>query len=419
MKGFKNIGEQLAGNQIGNLSSVARLTLPQNLLNDPGDIYEDFESTAGFTVNSGTLVTDTTYVKTGDKSCKLTAAIGGFGRITDNVTWDLSQNQEMRLWIYIPDATLITNATMLIRLAEDATYTNHFRYFLYFKTGWNLISVKNSDWDVIGAMTWDTPVTQFRFEFDAIAGETPAVYLDSLYFNVQATPALFLSFDDWVNSVYYDAYKYMQPKRVRGTFYITTDEIDGGGLNITAAQLREMQAGGWSISNHSVDTVDLTTIAQAAAEAKISGATAALQAIGITGNNPYYHAYPGGAYNDTVIAAAQAVNILIARSIDSPATYYHVLPLYQPFRVWKDITLGNTTSLATAKAAIDSAISRNELCIIYGHYFVPGVPANTSEWNIGDFEDLIDYAVQVGIPFVTIDDLYNLQFGSVTIPRAA
>jgi hypothetical protein len=66
---------------------------------------------------------------------------------------------------------------------------------------------------------------------------------------------------------------------------------------------------------------------------------------------------------------------------------------------------------------VNTAIARQEILVItiQGLSSTPG----TNDWYISRFQSLVDYCIGQGIPIITMDDLYQLQSGDITIPLPA
>ncbi len=90
-------------------------------------------------------------------------------------------------------------------------------------------------------------------------------------------------------------------------------------------------------------------------------------------------------------------------------------PLASPYQIAQR-TIVKGTSLATAQGWVNTAIARQEILVIK----LEGLSASpsTSDWYISRFQSLVNYCIAQGIPVITMDDLYKLQFGSITIPGA-
>lgn len=226
-----------------------------------------------------------------------------------------------------------------------------------------------------------------------------------------------ITFDDEYRSVYDEAFSYMQTKGVKGTFYVMTDAI--GGTNdppyITAEQLIEMDAAGWSIANHTTDQTNLPDVSLEVATAKISDAKTVLDGLGLTRASMHL-SYPNGGYNDTVKQAAINAGMLTGRRVATDPIEY---PDYDPdnnYAIWSTLRGGSGESISEAIAVVDAAIAAKKTVLFYGHKLME--PADdTTKWEPWRFRAFIDYCIRKNLPFLTINDYYDLQSGSKVITR--
>ena len=391
--------------------------LPQNLIVAPGTVLEGFENRSDWTVSgSGTgfsAALDTVNVKEGAASIKLTTPASGNVTITKDVTtWNLSANQgNFRLWVYVSGTSEPTGGSII--LSSDSSFSNYFitsygsAFKLRYKPGWNLISLRTSDWKVgKGAPNWAN-IVRIRIRLDSKSVNTYS--FDGLTSGVEAQPAVIFTFDKGLSTLYTQAFSYMQTHNVRGTGYVPTNLVGTSG-QATWAQLQAIFATGWTIGNQTMSNVDLTTLNQAGQEAELYGAWSALNSQGITTGN--YVAYPGGKYNDATLSAMTTQNMLTGRTL---LTFNNVSPLASPFQIAQRSIIKSTT-LSTAESWVDTAKSRQEILVIT----IQGLSASpgTYDWYIARFQSLVAYCISQGIPIITMDDLYQLQSSDITIPVA-
>jgi hypothetical protein len=393
-------------------------TLPWNMLSNAGAIVEDFESLTGFAA-SGTgasIALDAANYKTGTKSIQLTTGSGVLGRISrTGVSWDLSTwGDDIRLWFYVADAATITAGGIQIVLATDGTLTKNFNVYIYAHAGWNLVNLRKVDFTVTGGMTWTDTVTLMRLNVTPVAGQVGVISFDSLTAAVVQRPALMITFDDADPTVYTQAFAYMKPHKIPGTFYVITNNIDDVGT-ITSAQLVEMDAAGWIIGNHTDDHSTLSGLDQATQQGHLSAAKTALEGLGLT-RGEYHAAYPGGSYDANTSPAMLAESMLTGRTVG--AARYPVLPQDDFYKIQLGKQFGNTLTLAAAKTWLDGVVSRCEVGIALFHQII--TPAsNASQWPIADFQAFIDYVVAQHIPCITMADFYALNSGPVTVKKVA
>jgi len=223
----------------------------------------------------------------------------------------------------------------------------------------------------------------------------------------EAQPLLVMTFDDGRDQFY--AFNYAHSHHVNCTAYIITDRIGQEGY-LTAAQLAEMEAGGWDIANHTMSHPSLTLLTQAQQEAQFTGAAAALEAIGIT-RAVRHVAYPYGGYNATTLDAMAAAEMITGRVTAQDDQFDY------PPASWYEIgsrVIEATTTLDTVKGWIDDAITNGQVLCLYTHRIIDG--AGGENWTPEQWEGLVDYIAESDIVPVTVTQLYALLTGDVDVP---
>ena len=296
------------------------LSLPQNLINSPGTVLEGFESMTGWTVSGSgsgySAVLDTTYVKEGAASIRLTTPASGNVTITKPVSWNLSASQgNFRFWVYVSGTSEPTGGSIM--LSSDASYSNYFitsygsAFKLRYKPGWNLINLQASDWKAgKGSPSWSN-IVSIRIRLDSRSVNTYS--FDALTNGVVAQPAVIFTFDKGLSSLYSQAFAYMQSHNVRGTGYIPTNLVGNTG-QASWAQLLTMYNAGWTIGNYTMAGTSLAGLTQPDQIAVLSGARDALNVgLGLPVENRTvdYVAYPGGTYDANTLAAMNSLGMRI------------------------------------------------------------------------------------------------------------
>ena len=396
---------------------TASVPLPANLITSNGTLREAFDTASGWTVQgkpSGySAVVDTENYKENLASLKLTTPLNGYVQITKSINWTLPDGPDrgnFRLWVYVYGTNEPTGGYILLsndsgfRNTYVVNYGGAFRFRL--KPGWNLINLRASDW-IVGAGTpsWASPIQKIRIRLSGTASNSYS--FDALTSGVVAQPAVMFTFDDSQASLYTDAFAYMRAHNVRGTGFIVTDWVDSIG-KVTWAQLQEMYAAGWTIGNNTKTGADLTGMTLADQGLALSLARSSLNAHGMT--NVDYVAYPNGLYNADTLTTMSSLGMRNGRTLLSSN---FVSPLGQPFELPQQSII-RSTSLATTQGWVDTAKTRQEILVITLH----GVSTSpdTADWYLSRFQALIDYCISQGVSIITMDDLYRLQTGGITIP---
>lgn len=111
-----------------------------------------------------------------------------------------------------------------------------------------------------------------------------------------------LTFDDGYADLYTEAYPVLKQHHFKAVAYIVSGFVGREGVNVTADQLREMDAYGIEIGAHTVNHVDLTR-AGGSLWYEVKGSKDALEAL--VGHPVLDFCYPSGRFNAAVITAVQ------------------------------------------------------------------------------------------------------------------
>ena len=390
--------------------------LPQNLNDGPGVLREDFKSMSGWTVSGSapgfSAVIDTANHKVGNASIQLTTpSSSGYVGIKKTVNWDLSspdQQGNIRFWVYVHGTSEPTGFQVYMYNSNQnngfyASYGRPFR--LRYRPGWNLVSLRTSDWYQFGSPSWGNPITSIYIKISGVSATSYSI--DGLE-SGKSIPAVLLTFDDGHSTLWDQAYAYMEPRNVRGTGYIISNYVNTIG-KVTWAQLQEMYATGWTIGNHSANHTDLTTLSLSGQEAELAAARDALNAYGITTGG--HVAYPYGKYNANTLTAMTNLGMQSGRT----TLYFNNLsPLTSPYEIGLQ-NIASSTTLEVAKGYVDTAMSRGEILVLLLHDISENPTANG--WYTDRFQNLVDYIISKGVPILTMDELIRLQSGNIRVPQ--
>jgi peptidoglycan/xylan/chitin deacetylase (PgdA/CDA1 family) len=115
--------------------------------------------------------------------------------------------------------------------------------------------------------------------------------------------AFVISVDDGRRNAYRYLWPILRQLKFRATFYVVGARI-GKDKFMSADQLREINAAGSEIANHTYEHLNLTRLSRAAVIEQVRrGSDAIVEAVG---RRPITLAYPGGRYNSAVIDAVRA-----------------------------------------------------------------------------------------------------------------
>lgn len=374
-------------------------------------VLEAFTTHVGFTTSGGlTVETNASeHLPDAEASVKATSAVGTSGYFyKSGLALDLSGRGAGRIAFYVHDRTTLSSIQVVLGNNSSNFFAATITVANMLRDGWNVIDVLPYQWGVgSGAPSWDATFTRLQFRVNPKAGESAVVSFGLLEFGRKNLPAVSIQFDDADPSVYDEAYAYMAPRGIAGTFYVIGGDI-GGESKVSAAQLQQMYASGWDIGNHTQTHPDLTTLTQEQVADEVAACGTTLDALGMTRASAHL-AYPGGYFNETAIAGCIDGGMLSCRT--GASAYFDQVPLPDPFAMHRRISLTSATSLATAMAAVDRAVSDEAPVLIVGHHIVE-TPAPTLEWSIADFRALIDYIVASHVLCPTVTQLYSGVFSS-------
>jgi peptidoglycan/xylan/chitin deacetylase (PgdA/CDA1 family) len=141
---------------------------------------------------------------------------------------------------------------------------------------------------------------------------TPAELYDALAFggHLPARPIM-LTFDDGYRDVLWNAAPPLRRLHLHATAFVITRRISGADSSfLTWAELRRLEALGFTIGSHTVDHPDLTTLAPRDLACELDGSRALLERR--LGHWVPWLSYPHGAFDSAVVAAARRAGYVLA-----------------------------------------------------------------------------------------------------------
>lgn len=387
---------------------TSRDAVKQNYEEIAGTLFEGFETFADWSKQSagGTIADETSIVKEGFHSLKLTPASASNVFADKTISTTLTNAGVIGLWLNVPSLTGLTSVAIYL-----SSVTDYSKFFLRTITvsmlheGWNYIEISRNDWSNTGSESWSNTFQRLRVRVNASAG-TPPVYFDSIYTGEKRKAKVLITFDDSWDSQYSKAFSYMESLGLKGTIYVIGGRIDTANY-MTLAQCQEVYNAGWDLGTHG--DVNLTTLAtQSEMEAEIGENKDFLTSNGFTNRNCHLHyAYPNGGYNDTAKLALSSLGYITARTIID-TTQSHLFA--EPYLMTRQ-AIYNTTTVAAAKAFIDKAIERGNTIWLNFHLIVDATADTSTKVLTADFNSIMDYvyqkkmAGQIDVP--TTSEWYN------------
>lgn len=399
-------------------SSVTRQTLPQNYDIGYDTLFEDFETTTGWTQGlgsgspSGVTSVDLVNYKTGSGALKIEATNGGVLN-TKTISLNTANAGTFGYWVYIDDVTKLSAIT--IYLSSVSNFASLFSYALSASNllnGWNFVQVRREQWTNTGSESWSNTMIRLRFRTDSVASETVSTTFDSLYYGIYSRPKVLITFDDGWDSAHTEGYTYMATKNLKGTHFVISSVVDTAG-RVTTENLTTAYNNGWSISNHTATHQNLSTLTEEEATTELTDCYDWLVSNGFS-TTAKHVAYPNGGYNTTVLDLMDTLGYETGSTIISRQN--NIVKGLEDRRLIKRYSLINTNNLTTVRGYVDTAIANGSTVIINFHKLVVS-PSASTEWSISDFQSLIDYIAQLSngglLDVMTVDDWYT----GLTNPR--
>jgi hypothetical protein len=221
--------------------------------------------------------------------------------------------------------------------------------------------------------------------------------------NAWATGVVSVTFDDSLVSQYTMARAAMDKYGFPGVAYTIVENIGSDGNHLSLVQAQALQDNcGWEISGHAYTVAahnsanGLPDLSAADLDVEMRQLKTWLLQYGFRGSD--WYAYPQGKFNSTV-------ELVVGRYFSSAVTTDHwvaqTLPFSRPLRVARmSVTPGDST--ATVIAEIDKAYANRTWLILCFHKIVTSGAALSTEYNVADFQTIIDYCASKPIPVRTI-----------------
>lgn len=369
-----------------------------------GTLLDNMSATTGWAASLGTMVLDTTYVKTGTASIKLTNnTLNSACYITKTVSMSFSSMSNIVLRFYVPDITKINNVRFYISSSTSVTtYYDETIDSSDIQSGWNTVRIPKSEFSNTGE-AWTNTMVRIRLRFSPATDQYASVIFDSIYQDQQSLTKAIITFDDGFKSVYEKALPLMIERGMVGTMYVIPSRVASTSEYMTEAELSDMYHNYfWDLGNHTYNHAHLRDITPAQVIEEVTSCANWLNARGFTRASRHL-AYPFGEYNDSVIQSIMSAGIKTAREVYGGDTYPQQYPIDNQYTLNSLLTLIDTTTAQNCTDAIDRAILHQSTIIIYGHR-IQDVPTDSIAVATSVFTALLDYLVEKNIPTMTISE---------------
>lgn len=389
------------------------VTIPGYLSSTTPLLLEGCETFADYTITGGTGGSDNTTQKSqGSHSLKLTgsgtvtATKAIAGQVFSGSAYDV---QGFDVYRHNP-----TNRTVRLGLFTDATLTRGMIFAgTTYQDGWNRFQPRRAQWTAIGAGTFADTMTRIGFQALTL-GVGESVSIDNWQYNITPSVGVIVwtLHDSW-DTLYTAGYPVFYTRGIRGSLVCDTARI-GTANHMSWAQYKAMVADGWDVVNHFQTHNNPVSFTQAQVQTEINAAEADYVSNAV-GGSPYTRfCAPGGGWSDNIRAACAAEGYTFGHGITEGICY---LPNPEPLRCEVRSGQTATNSVATLEALYDSIKVNGGAVIHYAHEI--GNTYGVGNVSATDLATLLDYANSIGVPFVTLAQLGQLQAGqSVTTSPA-
>lgn len=249
-----------------------------------------------------------------------------------------------------------------------------------------------------------------------IAG-TCTIWLKDCFIAYPQRPIIVFSMDDGFDS-WVTAASVLSQYGMKATLGVNSNQIDNG-TGITSANLRALIAAGHHVSSHNVQNYKLQTLygtgigknngtgtSQTATEYATDFHTGrkALEALGADPQGFMYHPWVQGGVDQAGADALYNAGIDIARGTDPYETQIYGCYLGRNALNMRAVELGNTRTLAQAKAQVDLAVTHGGLCWFMAHTFA-ATATDSSTWATSDWAALVAYVASLDVDVLTVRQL--------------
>ncbi len=401
---------------------MSRSALPQNYIKTAGTTIEEFDIFEEWTVDSatnGSIEADTEYYHgEATQGLKINALANKTCRGLKSVTLDLSNVNVIRVWVYIPDAAKVSNIS--IRFLSD-TGPAYNRGSAIWQTclgqaqdGWNHLTMHKNNFRIVGDLNWSN-IVQIQPSVVALTENTSATFCE-MDWGGEFLPRILIQFDDAAESQYTTSWDWLYGTMgFPATIWVPPAKLGTTGY-MSKTNLDAIYTSGWSVGGHGYTHANLATASSAVRQAELSNSLNWLLDNGYT-RAAHHMAYPFGATSAATQADVANVGFLTARGTSQqvqPAPPGNMYNLY-------GLIVLNTHTLAQIKAWIDQAAFSGAAMTLIFHGVKDADLLVDTDILTSTFQAIINYAIERGLKFVTIDEWYqgltNPRYRSVRVPR--
>lgn len=267
-----------------------------------------------------------------------------------------------------------------------------------------------ADYNVTGAPIM-TAITDIRLRVqDGAAGASMGSVEIHLYelalVATQTRGKILFAFDDEDLTVFTEAFLRMKARNMVGHVFTIASAIGVSG-KMTEAQIATLHREGWDICCHAFAdaTHDARTITlhERDVEADMISVKTWCRERGYRGE--YYYASPGGDYDNGTVSRLDLIrkHFKIHRGINTRQSETN--PISDPHKL-RTIYVTSSTTAQLVKDRIDCAMLDSKgIAVLTFHRLVAGTPGINTEYQISNFEAILDHIVAQGYDVTTLSAL--------------
>jgi peptidoglycan/xylan/chitin deacetylase (PgdA/CDA1 family) len=205
-----------------------------------------------------------------------------------------------------------------------------------------------------------------------------------------------ITLDDGWSSQFTVARPALNARGIPATYFLVTEALrDGWAGYLTVPQVQTLLAEGNESGSHTLTHRNLTTLSATELEAELRDSQAWLKTrFGLQAVPSF--ASPYGAYDSNVLASIQQY-YGSHRTVNGGQNFKDSNALQL-----RSYDVHSGVSVATVRSWIDTAAANNSWLILTFHQFVSGTPTQSTEINLGDFEQILDYVQAKNLQPVTL-----------------
>jgi peptidoglycan/xylan/chitin deacetylase (PgdA/CDA1 family) len=398
------------------------VTLPGYLSNTALLLLEGFETFADWTRvgSNGTISDDTTRFSQGTHGFKLLTATAGTSATATKTSavsnFAGAAYDVQALDVYVHDAGSVGKIARLGMFTTTgltrgmATPTSGANALTTYREGWNRFVVRRAQFAAIGAGAWTDALPILTVGIVG-TGLGQSITIDNWQYNLTpSVGAIVWTLHDAWDTLYTLGYPEFAARGLKGSLVADTARIGTAG-HMSWAQYKEMVAAGWDVVNHFQTHSNPNFFTQPEVETELNAAEADFASNSVPGSPYTLFCAPGGGWSDNIRAGCAAQGYTFGHGITEAICY---LPNPEPLRCEVRSGQTATNSVVTLEALYDSIKLNGGAVIHYVHEI--GNSYGVGHITATDLATLLDYAIGIGVPIITLAQLAQLHAGQSVTP---